>query len=138
MSLELYAFVNALPDRQGWQLTIDEVGGDLKLDPTLDVRRDSGFWPCQLRGRSSGFELSMVGAAEVLQDQPSLKTRVGTRSHVMCFRWGGELAECACVLGATLALVHAFGAVVYDPADDCLWDSGRLKRELGECLAGLT
>jgi hypothetical protein len=135
MSLDQFVFLDALPDRQGWQSAIDKLGIDLQLDPDLDLSRDKGFSPCKIRGASSGFELEVGRAAELLRDYPSLAPAIGSRSHVICLRWGGDLAECACVLGASLALVEAFGAVAYYPADDILYDAAKLKEEMLACLA---
>lgn len=137
MSLELYTFLDALPDRQAWQAAIDETDVDLKLDPELDLTGDSGFSPCVLKEQSSGFELQVMPAAELLRDNPSLVPSAGARLHAVCFRWGGDLAECACVLGATLALMRRFNAVAYDPAEGLCPDAGTLEQELRECLAEL-
>jgi hypothetical protein len=134
MSLDLYVFVDRVPDRVAWQAAIDQTRVDLKLDPTLDVGRDEGFLPCELNGKSSGFELSLVPAAEVLGSYPSLKTSVGARLHAMCFRWGGDLVECACVLAATLGLVRGFKGVAYYPSDDLHYDVAGLEKDLRECL----
>jgi hypothetical protein len=137
MSLDLYAFVSSLPNRADWQSAVDQVGIDLKLDPELDLAQDSGFSPCELRGKPSGFEISIEAASETLETYPSLESAVGSRSHVICFRWAGDLAECACVMGASLALVRAFGAIAYYPADDITYDEGSLERDLRGCLAEL-
>jgi hypothetical protein len=137
MSLDLYTFLDALPDRQSWQAAIDQAGVDLQLDPDLDLTRDEGFSPSVIRGKASGFELDVSPASEVLRDHPSLKQAAGARSHAVCFRWGGDLAECACVLGASLALVRGFGAVAYYPADDIVYDADKLEKDLKECLAEL-
>ena len=137
MSLDLYAFVDQLPDRVAWQAAIDRAGVDLKLDPTLEVGRDEGFSPCEINGRSSGFELSAAPAAEVLGSYPSLTASVAARGHVLCFRWGGDLLECACVLGAALALVRGFQAVAYYPSEDLRYDVGGLEKDLRECLAAI-
>ena len=137
MSLDLYTFVDQLPDRPTWQAAIDQTGVDLKLDPALDLARDAGFLPCEIQGKASGFELTVAPAAELLSSFPSLAAEVGTRPHVMCFRWGGDLAESACVLGANLALLRSFRAVVYYPADDIHYDVAGLEQELLDCLAEL-
>ena len=135
MSLDLYTFVDALPDRQSWQAAVDQAGVDLKLDPDLDLTRDEGFSPCVIQGKASGFELRVSLASEVLRDYPSLKQVAGARSHAVCFRWGGDLAECACVFGASLALVRRFGAVAYYPADEIVYDADKLEKDLRECLS---
>jgi hypothetical protein len=135
MSLELYAFVDSLPDRATWQSAIDRTGIDLQLDPELDLRKDEGFSPCQLQGASSGFELFVSPASVVLRDLPSVAAVAGSRPHVICCRWGGDLAESACVLGANLALARALGGVIYDPAEGAVLDDDALEKELRECLA---
>jgi hypothetical protein len=137
MSLDLYAFVDVLPDRQSWQGGIEREGLELKLDPALDLGRNNGFSPCEINGLASGFELTSARTSEVLQHYPPLAATVGARAHVVCFRWGSDLAECACVLGAALALMQTFGAVAYYPADDIVYDVARLRNELRECLSAL-
>ena len=106
-------------------------------NPALDLARDAGFLQCEIPGKASGFELTVAPAAELLSSFPSLAAEVGTRPHVMCFRWGGDLAESACVLGANLALLRSFRAVVYYPADDIHYDAAGLEQELLDCLAEL-
>ena len=83
MSLDLYTFLDALPDRQSWQAAIDQAGVALTLDPDLDLTRDDGFSPCVLQGKASGFELDVMRASEVIRDYPSLKKAAGGRSHVV-------------------------------------------------------
>ncbi len=133
--LELFAFVDDLLDRAEWQSAINLTGIDLKLDPTLNVGHDEGFWPCEIQGQSSGFELFVAPAAELLDSYPSLTNAVASRPHVIRFRWGGDLAECACVLGAALALVRTFQAVTYFVSDDLLYDVAGLEKDLSDCLA---
>jgi hypothetical protein len=135
MSLELYVFVSALPERARWQAAVDEVSVDLKLDPELDLRTDSGFSPCTIGGRASGFEIYVEDASEIAKVSPSLASVAGGRPSVICFRWGGDFAECACVMGASLALVRAFGATAYYPADDAVCDEAALEGDLRQCLA---
>jgi hypothetical protein len=135
MSLDLYAFVSSLPSRANWQSAIDQTSTDLELDPDLDLAVDRGFSPCEIRKKSSGFEISVETSSQALEQFPALTALVGPRSNVICFRWGDDLAECACVLGASLALVRAFGAIAYFPADDVLYDEATLEQDLRRCLA---
>lgn len=137
MSLELYAFVDPLPDRHIWQRAIDQTGFDLKLDPDLDLKRDRGFSPCQIQGRASGFEINVMTAAELLGEYPELIPIVGARPHVVCFRWGGDFAEAACVLAASLALAKNLSSIVYDPAEKAVCEIANLEKETRECLAEL-
>ena len=135
MSLDMHVFINSLPDCSRWQAAIDLAGIELILDPKLDLATASGFSPCQLKGRASGFEILVAQAVDLLGNYPSVASAVGSRSKVICLTWGGDLAECACVLGASLALRRSFDAVVYYPADDIVYDESSLRQELQLCLA---
>jgi hypothetical protein len=134
VSLELYAFLEVLPDRGNWQAAIEQTGVDLQLDPDLDLNRHKGFSPCKLEGTSSGFELYVSTASEVIRDYPSAGAAAGARGHAICCRWGGDLAEAACVLVANLALARNFGGIVYDPAEDVVCDADALEKQVRECL----
>jgi hypothetical protein len=90
-----------------------------------------------IQGKASGFELQVSLASEVLRHYPALTPAAGARSHAVCFRWGGDLAECACVFGASLALVRGFGAVAYYPADEIVYDADKLEKDLRDCLSEL-
>jgi hypothetical protein len=138
MSLEIYSLLDQLPDRAAWQEAINGACLDLKLHLSLEVSRHEGFVPCEILGKSSGFELTVVPAAGVIREYPSLAPWMGPRQHAMCFRWSGDLAECACVLGANLALVQSFQAVAYYPSDDLFYDVAELEKGLRECVDGFT
>jgi hypothetical protein len=137
MSLDLYTLLDQLPDRAAWQAAIHGACLDLKLPLSLEVSRHKGFVPCEILGKSSGFELTVVSAAQVLRDYASLAS-VGRRQHAMCFRWTGDLAECACVLAANLALVRSFQALAYYPSDDLYYDVAKLEKGLRDCVEGFT
>jgi hypothetical protein len=137
MSLDLYSLLDRLPDRAAWQAAIHEACLDLKLPLTLEVSRHEGFVTCEILGKSSGFELTIVSAAALLRDYASLAS-VGPQQHAMCFRWSGDLAECACVLAANLALVRSFRAVTYYPSDDLYYDVAKLEKGLRDCVEGFT
>ena len=93
MSLELYTFLDVLPDQQSWQVAIDRSGVDLKFDPDLDLRSDQGFSPCQLAGRASGFEIYVTPTSEIVGELPSAASVAGTRPHALTFRWGGPRGQ---------------------------------------------
>jgi hypothetical protein len=137
-SLELYAFLETLPDVARWQAAVDQIGIGLKLDPTMDLATDGGFSPCKLKGRETGFEILVEPAADVLRGYPALASVVGSRSQVISFRWGSEFAECASAMGASLALLRSFGAIVYYPSDNIIYrDPSQLRRDLDGCLSEL-
>ena len=72
----------------------------------------SGFLPCLLNGAPSGFEIDFGSTDDALEDFPHLKEHLGARDCEITFRWGGDMAECACVLIVCAALATDCGAVV--------------------------
>ena len=139
MSLELHAFLqtSAFPTRSEWQSAIDRLALPLRLAPELDPATDTGFSPCQLGDRSAGFELFRDSVQELASSYPAIRGLVEPGSVVLSFRWSSELADCACALGAAAALASQFGAAVYSPADDILYQLEDLLAEFRGCLAAL-
>jgi hypothetical protein len=136
LSLEIYAFLSKdrVPDRLRWQQSIVGTGLPLELDPELDVASNRGFSPCVLNGEQSGFEIHLDHSQEIPL-APDVALAVGDRDRVITFRWGGDLKECACVLGAATALVKDFDAVGYFPNDDIIYvDFKTLLDEAHQCL----
>jgi hypothetical protein len=110
MANEQFAFLakSGVPDRTAWQVAIDDCGFDLKLDPDLRPFEDAGYLPCKLRGRDSGFEIYYQDASELEE----LSDIAGTHDYCISFRWGGDIAECACVMIASYVLAKRFSATV--------------------------
>jgi hypothetical protein len=111
MANEQYAFLpkSRVPDRSSWQSAIDAAGFNFQLDLELQPFADSGFVPCKLHGRDSGFEIYYDESAAVFRSLPGV-----TSEHDYCisFRWGGDMSECACVLIASYILAKDFGATI--------------------------
>jgi hypothetical protein len=64
-----------------------------------------------------------------LANHPDLAESVGNRDVAMTFRWGGDMAECACVLIVTAVLAQNFGAIVHYEDDDMLYSGEQLLEE---------
>ncbi len=60
---------------------------------------------------------------------PRLKEEIGSRDCAINYRWGGDMAECACVLIVSAALAKSFGAVVHYEDDDLLYSAEQLVEE---------
>jgi hypothetical protein len=131
MSIEQHAFMQKakVPSRDEWQAAVDRLGFDLQIDPGLRPFEDSGFLPCKLSGRDSGFEIYYEAADELLDQRPALKGKLGGRNFAISFRWGGDWAECACVCIASAALAASFDAVVYYDDDALIYSADDLVRE---------
>jgi hypothetical protein len=126
-----------VPDRQALQAAVDSTGFDCKLDESYIPFESSGFLPCSINGKKSGFEISFEPASEPLAVFPQLGERVGGRDVAITFRWGGDMAECTCVLIVSLALAKDFGAIVHYQDDDLLYSTEQLVDEAAAALKHL-
>src|SRR5262245_28166965 len=99
MSLEQIAYLTRAltPDRERLQAAIDGLGFDCKLDESYAPFRSSGFLPCVLNGKSAGFEVFFGSAVQELRFHKELVGTTGDRDIAISFRWGGSMAESACV-----------------------------------------
>lgn len=136
MSLQQTAYVERanVPDRAALQAAIDALGFDCKIDTFYVPFQCSGFLPCVLAGRESGFEIYFEATADVLSAFPNLAGTVGSRDVAITFRWGGDMSECACVLIVSAALAKTFGAIVHYQDDDMLYSAEQLVAEAGSAL----
>jgi hypothetical protein len=125
MSLTLHVFCeqSRVPDRAAWQAAIDQLEFPTVLDPTLDVRRDTGLSPTTYRGEDTGFEFSLDLAADYFDDYPQIASRIEGRDQCATFRWGGDPAECAAALSAAAALTVVTDGLYYYPDDELFYDA---------------
>jgi hypothetical protein len=123
MSQELHIFMQGsrVPNRDAWQQAIEELGFPAVLASSLDLRQCAGFTPSSYKGLSTGFELSLEPAEEVLSSYSHIASRVSDRDKCATFRWGGNLTECAASLSAAAALAKLTDGVYYYPNDDLLY-----------------
>ncbi len=139
MSLQQTAYVEraSVPERAELQAAVDALGFDCKLDLSYMPFKSEGFLPCVLNGKDSGFEIYFESTAEVLQNYPDLTETIGSRDAAITFRWGGDMAECACVLIVSAALAKTFDAVVHYQDDNMLSSAGQLVEEARAALQSL-
>jgi hypothetical protein len=139
MSLQQTAYLarGNVPKRDALQAAVDSLGFDCSIDASFVPFASSGFLPCVLAGTESGFEIYFESAAEVLKDFPELSQSVGSRDVAIIFRWGGDIAECACVLIVSAALAKFFGAIVHDQDDNMLYSEAQLVVEADAALRSL-
>jgi len=131
MSLLQTAFLekSRVPDRAKLEEAVRALGFDLTVDEFYQPFVCSGFLPCLLKGKKSGFEIYFESPDEALRSFPRLKEEVGGRDCAISFRWGGDMSECACVLIVSAALAKSFGAVVHYQDDDLLYSAEQLVEE---------
>jgi hypothetical protein len=128
MSLHQTAFLekSRVPDRARLEEVVRGIGFDLSIDECYQPFESSGFLPCTLKGKASGFEIYFDSTEDVVQSFPHLKEEVGNRDCSITFRWGSDMSECACVLIVSAALAKSFGAVVHYQDDDLLYSAEQL------------
>ncbi|TYC61237.1 hypothetical protein ETQ85_04035 [Zoogloea oleivorans] len=115
MSNTQFAFLkkSQAPSRAALQASIDALGFDLKLDPTLNLLEDSGFSPCVLAGISDvGFELFTEPAKDLIGDNDEFLESIGDSDLAVNMIWRGSMKDCASVLIVSCALAKDFGAVI--------------------------
>jgi hypothetical protein len=136
MSVTQSAFLqeSRVPDRMKLEESIRALGFDLVVDDFYRPFECSGYLPCLLNGKKSGFEIYFGSTDEALTAFPHLKEEIGGRDCEITFRWGGDMAECACVIIVSAALAKDFGAVVYYDADDLLYSAQQLIEEAKSAL----
>jgi hypothetical protein len=137
MSLLQTAYLDrrSVPQRDALQAAIDALGFDCKLDAFYVPFQASGFLPCTLNGNNAGFEIYFEPVTELLAQFPSLVPTIGSRDAAITFRWGGDMAECACVLIVSAALAKSFSAVVHYQDDDLLYSADQLVQDASSALA---
>jgi hypothetical protein len=136
MSVTQLAFLEKglVPDRAKLEAVIRALGFKLGVDEFYRPFECSGYLPCVLNGQKSGFEIYFGSTDEALRTFPHLKDEIGVRDCEITFRWGGDMAECACVLIVSAALARDFGAVIYYDADDLLYSAQQLVEEAKSAL----
>lgn len=136
MSLQQTAFLkkSVVPDKAKLERATRALGFELQIDEFYRPFQCSGFVPSELEGKKSGFEIYFEPSEEAIQSFPHLREEVGDRDCAITFRWGGEMAECACVLVVSAALARSFGAVVYYQNDDLLYSADQLVTEAKSAL----
>jgi hypothetical protein len=137
MSLLQTAYLErrSVPDREALQAAIDALAFDCKVDIFYVPFKASGFLPCILSGNNSGFEIYFESATKLLAQFPRLVSTVGNRDVAVTFRWGSDMAECACMLIVSAALAKSFAAVVHYQDDDLIFSADQLVQEARLALA---
>jgi hypothetical protein len=123
-----------VPDRAKLEQAVRALGFDVTINDFYKPFDCSGFLPCVLNGRKSGFEIYFDSPEEALQNYPSLQQIAANRNCAMTFRWGGDMGECACVLIVSAALAVSFGAVVHYDPDDLVYSNDKLIAEARQAI----
>ena len=73
--------------------------------------------------------------AELVVAYPEIEAIVRSADRVVSLRWGGDLKECACAMGAAAGLIGPGGALIYYPADDMWYELDGLRADFAAALS---
>lgn len=120
MSMELYVFLNKcdMPIPEAWQQSINAASFDLRVDTDFDPFHFTGFLPCELRDRSTGFEYYFSPSIEVAPPETYLAPMTSNFDSVVTFIWGGDLQETVAVMMAAGALAASVDSLLHFADDD--------------------
>jgi len=125
MSLELHVLFSRplLPTVQLWQESIRANGFQMELHSALDPAGHSGFVPCVLQGKNTGFEYYLEDANDIKEAYPELSQDTGRYDCVASCRWGADFDECAVAIMAATALTTVVHGLMYDPQGNARFES---------------
>ena len=112
MANEQYAFLrrSELPTTAALQSAINnDPFFALTIDPETALSTNAGFVPCVICGVESGVEIDFDDSLEMIEQFGDLAS---DRDCCLVFRWGGDMAECACAMVLSYALAKYYNAIV--------------------------
>jgi hypothetical protein len=139
MSIELHVFLqdSNIPNRDAWQQAIEEAGFPTILEPTLDLRRDTGFRPTTYNGQATGYEIYLEVTAGLLEVYTDLAEQVGPRDMCVTFRWSGDLLEHAAAISSAAALTKLTEGIYFAPDDGIVRTVANVLEETRDELAAI-
>src|SRR5262245_61339549 len=123
-AIQIFIAARGLPTVVEWQQAIDGLGFDVKLDPSVDPAKHSGYWPAVFEGRETGFEFYLDPSKEVLRDYPHIKSKVGGSKHCASFVLHSDMLELCAASASAAALTSLTNGVWYYADGDVIYDAG--------------
>ncbi len=116
MSIEIFALSDRrLGSMAEWQQAIDREGFDLRLDTTRPFEELGGHLPAWRGEQHAGFECDHFDPGELLDQEGLEDIDFGHRwTHMLAFRFGGNLYALWGASAAAAAYARATGGVVFD------------------------
>jgi hypothetical protein len=112
MAMELHIFSDRrLASIHEWQRAIDAEGFPLRLSPDVQFDTASGFLPCRLSNKTTGFECYHDNAVEL----GALMSHTGRGwPFALGLRWTSDLTELQAAWMAASAYARATHGLVFD------------------------
>ena len=117
MSMEIHIFMrnSQVPSRDAWQQAIERLGFPLIIEPSLDLRKDSAYWPMDYKDEPTGVEVYLDDAADILSNcPPHVVSKVDDRDKCVSFRFGSDMTEGTVAMLAAAALAKLTDGVYLD------------------------
>ena len=114
MSYDLIVYLarSAMPTPTNWRDAIRDAGFIVELDTDFDVDSFSGFLPCPVEGKLSGFEYYASATAANLARELDLNSNV---NFSIQFCIGSSPLELTSALAASSTLAKLSDGVLHDP-----------------------
>jgi hypothetical protein len=114
MSVDIVVFLrdDQLPSGKQLQAALDEIGTQIILDETDDLRAHTGFLPATHKGEPSGFEWSYGQVSDYFGSEPP--AGLADRGNVVNFVLHSDMRELYCALATAAALAKTSDGLMLD------------------------
>ena len=116
MSLDLILVfaLSAPPSADKLQSALDRQNIPIRVSPSTDLQKQSGFMPVDYGEKEAGFHVTQLTYSEFTADFPAAKLSNDAARAVVSFGFGGHFLECAAAFRVASVLVSEFGAQAFD------------------------
>jgi hypothetical protein len=123
MSMTQIAFLqkSMLPKKADLESAIYGLGYSFEFLDEFDNFEGLEGLKCKIKGNETYVEMDQDLAANVLEDYPSFKDRIGDADYAVYFFWGADIAAAAAIAVLSLALIDTCKAVIIYADDDMLY-----------------
>lgn len=126
--------------RRGATIDLTSLGAalkDLGFEAALahELEGSEGFWPADIAGFRTGFEVSTGPIDEFVEDYPDLAASLEGRDTEAAFVWHSDFAQAGAAMLVAAALAKVTGGLIYEAQDGELYSierSVQAARELFE------
>jgi hypothetical protein len=138
MSMELYVATTSteLPSADQIGAKLKSLGVTLVVEP-FDWSDQSGFLPMVIEGHQSGVEVDLWGAAESGPTLAAFGVPAAPGTRIVAFRWGSQLAECACALATAAGIASLTDGRILEPDAGEIISAEKALADVRDCVNGI-
>lgn len=123
MSVHVLWRQGARIDSSSLVTTLKDLGFEAALAHELDG--SEGYWPADIAGFRTGFEVSMGPIDEFVGDYPDLASSLQGRDREAAFIWHSDFAQAGAAMVVAAALAKLTQGLVYEAQDGELYSIDR-------------